>query len=361
MSFINFFKNRDNIIKSITITLTILLWVYFYIISKVDIYSIIIIDVNTIINTFFSTNFLVFLLLFPLPSILIFVYSLKDSSSNSIAQFSIGTIIATVFLLVFFNISFLFVLFLFFYILSHILLIVILKQKQKIVNKPSEIINHVASKATMLFSIVFFLMVFLTVLPNQQQNAVDMQAGLVNLFVGDDLSNWIGTSYNLSYACTKQNYANLLSSPQFLKLKQNTDPNSITFIQYLESFHEDILAEKLDKIDGALPDLTTIEFKEDVLKTIREIPLTQYLERYFAFIFAIVIVSIVYVYFVFAFSALGLLFFFLLIKLLYKKDDFKDKPKPLEYQEENKKEEEKIEESEVEEHLSQKDGPRKEF
>ncbi len=345
-------------------------------ISNADVFSVVIVDLATIINTFFSTNFLIFMLLFPLPTVLLTVFSLKDNITYVLSYCFLSVLIAIVLSLVLFNISFLFVVFLALYLITNAILVVLAKQKFNVVKKPFTVINYVGAKATMFFCIVLFIILFLAIAPAQQQNAINFQAGMVNLFVGDDLSSWLGTSYNLSYVCTKQNFEQLIRSPQFKNLKQNNDSTSVAFVQFVEGYSEDLLDGRMSRSQALLPDLTAIELKEDVLNTLREIPLMNFIEKYFGIIFAILIVSIVYVYFVFAFSIFSLFLFFLFLKIIYKKDDFKKSPKnklSTNKTQENKNLEEKpsnknipedkedVSKEAFEEYFSQKDGPRKEI
>lgn len=375
MSFTDIIKNKEIIVKSLIITISIVFWIYFYIASKVNLFSVIIIDLNSIIYTFFSLNFLFFLLLFPLPTVLMVVFSLKDNVEHGIYYVLFGTVFAAILSIIFFKISLYFILFLFFYLISNLILLILAKKRYLITKKPFDLINYVGSKAVMIFCVILFVILFLIIAPNQQQNAINMQAGLVNLFVGDDLSNWVGTSASLSYACTKQNYSQIMSSPQFKNLKQNTDPSSISFVQYVEGYSEDLFDGKIDRRSGLLPDLTAIELKEDVIKTMREIPLMYYLEKYFAVFFSLLIVSIVYVYFVFAFSIFGLFLFYLFLLLLYNKEDLNKetlrknikKENITDFSEEKISEEKtesddnKEEDPDLENYFSQKNGPRKEI
>jgi hypothetical protein len=379
MKFTELLTNKEIIVKSLIIAISIIFWIYFYVASKVNIFSVIVVDVNSIIYTFFSVNFLLFALLFPLTTVLMVIFLLKDRTESSISQMVLGTVLATIISVIFFKISWLFVLFMFLYLMSHLILLILAKKRYELTKKPFDVINYVGSKAVMIFCVVLFVVLFLAIVPKQEQNAINMQAGLVNLFVGDDLSNWIGTSASLSYACTKQNYSQIMSSPQFKKLKQNTDSTSISFVQYVEGYNEDLFEGKVDRMSGLLPDLSAPELKEDVITTMREIPLMYYLEQYFAVVFALVIVSVVYVYFIFAFSIFSLFLFYLFLLLLYKKEDLKKEPlnssslketteQELTYnQKEIKKEEpkedieEKTEDSSLENYFSQKNGPRKEI
>ncbi len=380
MKFIDLLSDKEIIIKSFIIAISIIFWVYFYVVSRVNILSVIIVDINSIIYTFFSLNFLLFLLLFPLPTVLLIIFALKEDVVNVIYYCGFGTVLATIISLIFFKISFLFVVFLLLYVITNLILIILAKKRYLVTRKPFDVINYAGAKATLIFCVVLFVVLFIAIAPQQKQNAISMQAGLVNLFVGDDLSNWIGTSVSLSHACTKQNFNQIESSPQFRKLKENNDSASISFVQYIEGYTYDLTRGDGSKTTRLLPDLTALELKEDVLETLREIPLMYYVEKYFAIIFALVIVSIVYVYFVFAFSIFSLFLFFLFLSLFYKKD-FKDDnnykkqrkeeseekeiskeepPKEENTQKENNKEDsEKLDDSSVEDFFSQKNGPRK--
>jgi hypothetical protein len=361
----NLFSNKENLYKILIITISIIFWMYFYVVSKAELYSVIILDIPTIINTFFSTSFILFLILLPLTTIIISVFSLKDNLDDLIFQTTLSVFISIIFSLIFFKISLIFVLFLFLYLIIHIILIVLTKKKQNTTKKSFDIINFVASKATLFFCVILFISIFLTVAPNQEENAVHMEAGLINLFVGDDMTDWFGMSYSLQGVCTIQNYDHVISSQQFRELKQNTDSKSVVFVAFIENQYDDLLNNRKNKIRDSLPDLTSIELKEEILSTIDEIPLMKYVKQYFAIIYAIFIVSFVYIYFAFAFSVLGLLYFYLFFILFKNKKTFVKENIEYQDKEEQKPEEntpEEIEDtSSLEESLSQKKGPRSPF
>jgi hypothetical protein len=313
MNYSKLFSFR-NILKIFLISLSLIFWIYFYISSKVNLDIIIIFDLPSIINTFFTTNFLIFLILFPITTSLIISFSYKGDNKTHIIITSCGIILGSLLSLFIFKLNFKFMLFLLLYLIAHIITSIFTKVKFE--NEPKKSIldtaNYSCSKITLFLSIVLFIVLFISLLPQQQEKAITMEAGIVNIFVGDDLSNWLGTSYSISKSCSKQNLDHIMSQTQYLALENKTDPESINFTRYMDSIYESIENDS----SFNLANLDNLKVKENVLETIRSIPLMVVVEEYFAFVFSFMVISLAYLYFGLAFGILGVLFILIFRKLI---------------------------------------------
>ncbi len=303
-----------NILKIFLISLSLIFWVYFYINSNISLDILIIFDLPSIMNTFFTTNFLIFLILFPITTSLIISFSYKGENKTNILITGIGIILGSLISLLLFGFDFNFVIFLVLYLIIHIVINTFTKTKFESEAKSSvlDTANYSCSKISLFLTIILFIILFISLLPNQQQKAVNLEVGIVNLFVGDDLSNWLGTSYSISKSCTKQNLEQIMGQPQYKALEEKTDVESINFTNYLDSTYDSID----DESSFDLANLNTLEVKENVLNTIRTIPMMVIVEKYFAIVFSFVVVSFAYLYFGLAFGILGVIFVIIFRKLL---------------------------------------------
>ena len=296
--------NKNNLFKLFLIILSVIIWVYFYVSSKLSLDLLIIFDIQSIINTVFTFNFLLFLLFFPLPTIIIIAMSFNDNKKINIIQIIFSLLFATIISMIVFKLNYVFLIFFMLYLILHIIISIIASNKFND-NKEKKIIsisNSISSIVAILFSVILFLIVFISILPDQKIKAEQMEIGIVNLFVGDDLSNWIGTSYSISRQCTVANVDYIMGSSQYRALSQNTNKESTAFVNYMQDLKEKNTKTKTDKeIMAMYPDLTADNIRGKVLETIKSIPLMRIIESNFAIIFAFLIVSVVYFYFWIAF------------------------------------------------------------
>ena len=303
-----------NTLKIFLISLSLIFWVYFYINSNVSLDLLIIFDLPSIMNTFFTTNFLIFLVLFPITSSLIISFSYKGDNKTNIFITCVGIIFGSLISLILFGFNFNLVIFLVLYLITHIVINTFTKTKFESESKSSvlDTANYSCSKISLFLTIILFIILFISLLPNQQQKAVNFEVGIVNLFVGDDLSNWLGASYSISKSCTKQNLEQIMQQPQYIALEEKTDVTSINFTSYLDSTYDSID----DESSFNLVNLDTLDVKENVLNTVRSIPIMVIVEKYFAIVFSFVVVSFAYLYFGLAFGILGVIFVIIFRKLL---------------------------------------------
>jgi len=225
------------------------------------------------------------------------------------------SIFIILFSIVFLRVNLFFIIFLIFYFIAHTIIAILIKNKSQDGTKnPYEFTSSQLSKLTIFLVIAFFLSGVFYILPNQKEKAEQMEAGIVNLFVADDLGPWLGTSYTISAQCTKSNLEYIMSSSQYIKLNKKTDPESIAFTEYFNDLYEKSLKEKtIDEIKEMTPNLNTTEVKIKVIDTIKSIPLMVIIENYFAIFFMFFVASFVYTY-----LAVIFLFYALLIYLFNK-------------------------------------------
>jgi cell division protein FtsB len=339
MSSIKLFSKK-NILKIFLITISIFFWSLFFALSNISLESIIIFDIPTIINTYFTTNFLIFLIAFPITTAIIVSLAITNKNTKENIKITSFSIVLAMLLSYFiFDFNLIFLLFTLFYLILHILIIYITRSKVNSEKKKS-IINigsFAGSKVALFLTIILFILVVIYLYPNQQDQALRMEAGVVNLFVGDDLSNWFGTSYSISASCTNQNLDFIMSRNEFKDLeKNNNNEDVINFVNFVKDYKQDISEPKTNsEIIENFPDLSSIEIKENVIETLRDMPLINIIENYFA----IILVAFLYLYFGIAFGFLGVLFIYLFY-LLFKNKNEEDKYKN--YKQENVKKEIKV-------------------
>jgi len=309
------FLNKQNLFKLFLITLALNIWVYFFVASKASLDLIIVFDLQSIINTYFTTNFLLFLLFFPLTTIIVISMSFSEDKKINLLNILFGMLIAIAFSMILFNLSYVFLVFLILYLILHIVISLIASNKY--LENPEKKIISIATSLnsiiTLLFCLVLFLTIFLGILPDQKIKAEQMEIGVVNLFVGEDITNWVNTSYSISRQCTLANIDFIMNSSQYRVLEQEEGKESKAFVNYLESLKERSQEPKTSEDLMALyPDMTSNNIRTNVLKTIKSIPLMNIIESNFAIIFALLVISLVYFYFWLAFliSAIFVVIFY---------------------------------------------------
>lgn len=287
-----------NIIKLALIIFSTLFWIFFLLSSKLTMETIIVFDIISIFNSIFTWNFLLFLLFFPIPSIIILAIGINSEISESLKLIAISLFLVLIVCLLLFKANVYFLIFIALYFISHFIIAVLIKNKSESGYKNLyELSSSQLSKLTIFLTIAFFLAGFFYILPNQKEQANKMEAGIVGLFVADNLGPWIGTSYTISAQCTKANIEHIKQANQFRALEKKTDPESIAFTEYLNDLYEESLKNKTtSEIEEMYPNLNSTEVKIKVMDTIKSIPLMVIIENYFAFIFMFFVVSFAYTY-----------------------------------------------------------------
>ncbi len=309
------FLRSKNIIKLLLIIFSSVFWIYFLISSKLTIDTLIIFDLISVFNSVLTFNFLFFLLFFPITSIIILSIGINTEIAESIKLILISMFFVTIVSFLLLRINFYFVFFLILYYISHIVIAIMVRNKSKDGYKNLyELATAHLSKLTIFLVIAIFIVGLFYIVPNQKQKAELMEAGIVNLFVSDDLGPWIDTSYTISAQCTKANLEYLKSSKQYLALDTKTDPESIAFTDLLNNLYTDSLKSKsTEELRELYPNLDSIEVKAKVIETIKSIPLMVIFENYFAIFFMLFLTSFFYTY-----LSIVYLFFALLIYVFNK-------------------------------------------
>ncbi len=297
-----------NIIKVILIIFSTIFWIYFLMASRLTIDTLIIFDIASIFNSVFSWNFLLFLLFFPLPSVIMLCVGLNSDNKEILVTILISMLFVILFSAVFLGIDIYFIVFLVLYTIAHIITAIMIRNKSKEGYKNLyELTSSMLSRLTAFLVIAFFIVGFFYILPEQKKKAEEMELGIVNIFVADDLSEWLGTSYAISTQCTKANLEYLKQSNQFKALERKTDEESIAFTELLNGIYEQVNDQKTkEDIKAIYPNLKSTDIKLQVVSTLKSMPVIVLLENYFALLFMFLIASLGYTYLaiVFLFFAL---------------------------------------------------------
>jgi len=314
MKFEDIFNGRG-LLKILLIVITILLWMFFYGASRVSLRLLVIFDIPSIINTFLTVNFLMFIILFPLTSTIIIAMSAKGNKWINLIHIFSGVVIGFILSMFFYGISSKgFLLFALFFIISNLLVSLLTFSKYSSEKNPKifSIASYAGSKMALLLTISLFIITILLIQPAQESYAKDMEAGIVNMFVGDDISNWLGASYDISKASSKATLDYITASDEYLEMMKVNDQSVQNFTTFIDSFKEGVLKKTTpEDLKAAFPNLNTPDIKDKVLLMIRSIPVIVIIEHYFALFFAFAIASISQIYFSIAFGLLGLLYVYL--------------------------------------------------
>jgi len=317
--------SKLSFLKIFLIALSILIWGYFLVASNVSLEALIIFDLPTIANTFFTFNFLFFLIFFPITSSICIALSTGKKRNIDILEVSIGIVIGILLTSLIFGLKEYFLIFGFLYLLAHIVLSILTYNKFKERKKLNILSNYANSKIALLLTFVLAIMAIIIILPTQEDYALYMQAGMVNMFVGDDVSNWLGTSYSIGRLGTQSTIDFIVDTEQYINLRDVKDPNVYKFTNFIDDFKSDLDSKKTtEDIMKAQPNLTNEKLKNNLLSTFKSMPIMIVVQEYFAIIFAIIFASFAQLYFSIAFSLFGLLFVYLFYKLFTTK---KEEPK----------------------------------
>jgi len=324
MNFKKDFLNKRSLLKVILLFVSILIWVYFYTASKVSLNILIIFDLPSIINTFFTLNFALFLLLFPLTSCIAIALSKGEDLLLDILQVSIGIILGVLVGSLIFGLSTSFLLFGLFYLIVHIILEILTHNRFKERNnrKLFSVSNYATSKVGILLTIALVVVMIIIIFPHQKESAQSMEAGIVDMFVGDDLSNWLGTSFSINKMSTKASIDYIVSSQQYKDLSKVNNTDVEKFIEFMDDLSTELEKPTTDKdIRQAYANLDDVKLKKQIFETIHSIPLLIIVEEYFAIVFALLIASLAQLYFTIAFSLIGILYVYVFYKLFSDDED----------------------------------------
>lgn len=309
-----FFLKTNSVFKFLLLVFSTLLWLFFYFSSKFSLKSILVLDLSVVSNIF-SFNFLIFLILFPIPSILSIVYSTQKDFLNNLFLIFLSFVVSFFIAFLWFKFSINFLIFIFFYILSHIFVCALVYRKYKEQDKPVSISNYGCSLFSAFFFITILIVVFLIVYPSQEVYSKKMQNGIIDVFIGEDIEPWALVSNTIKNSSTKTVVEHIASSKEYTSLKRLQDPVAYGFVDFIEDLNKD--AQENNSTIVQMLDYS--EVKNNFLQALNSTPILNIFYKYFAFFMAIMIASFSQFYFYIAFSLLGM-FYFLIFHKLFKNE-----------------------------------------
>jgi hypothetical protein len=317
MSYKDAFKKKG-ILKILLIALSIVVWMYFYTSSNISLKSLVIFDLPTLVNSFLTLDFLFLLIFFPITSAICIALSAGREKIVDVTEVFSGIFLGFLLSFLFFKFSSNFLIFVIFYLASHIILSLLTYNKFKERDNIFTLSNYANSKISLLLTLSIFLAIFLVLLPSQYSYAEKMQAGIVNIFVGEELGDWLGTSYSIGKASTVSAVDFITDSDEYKALKNIQNQDVYKYIDYMEDLKEDLSKKTTSQdIEKIYANLDTAEVKNQVLNAISSIPLMVVITQFFALFFAIIMASVMQIYFSIAFSLVGLLYVYLFFRLFY--------------------------------------------
>jgi hypothetical protein len=285
--------NSKHLIKLLIVTFSSFFWIYFLISSKLTAYAFRVFDIATILNSIFSLNFLFFVIFFPITSIIILSIIYNSVKKESLIIVGVGLFLSFIFSVIFLKLNIYFILFLILYISAHLILCLIVKKtsEKNLFNQTTDYL----SKLTIFLIIGLFISSAIYILPEQNKKVEEFEAGLVNLFIADNIDPWISTSYIINQQCTLSNLKYIMESREYLELRIKTDETSSDFTDFMENLKTSAAANKTTaEIKELMPDLDAPVIKVKIIDTIKAIPFMGFIESNFAFFFALAFSSFVY-------------------------------------------------------------------
>jgi flagellar biosynthesis protein FlhB len=317
MSYKEAFKKRG-LLKIFLIALSIVVWMYFYTSSNISLKALVIFDLPTLVNSFLTLDFLFLLIFFPITSAICIALSAGREKIVDLTEVFSGIFLGFLLSFLFFKFSSNFLIFTIFYLASHIILSLLTYNKFKERDNIFTLSNYANSKISLLLTLSIFLAIFLVLLPHQNSYSEKMQAGIVNIFVGEELGDWLGTSYSIGKASTVSAVDFITDSDEYKALKNIQNQEVYKYIDYMEDLKEDLSKKTTSQdIEKIYANLDTVEVKNQVLNAISSIPLMVVITQFFALFFAIIMASVMQIYFSIAFSLVGLLYVYLFFRLFY--------------------------------------------
>jgi len=315
MSYTEVFEKKG-ILKIFLIAFSIIMWMFFYKASGISLTSLIVFNLSDIVNTFLTLDFLFLLLLFPITSAICIALSVRKEKNLDLLEVFLGITLGFIISFLIFKFSANFWLFVLFYLASHLLLSILTYNKFKERDHLNSLSNYANSKISILLSLTLFLVIFLVILPNQASYSQKIQMGMVEVFVGDDIGNWLGTSYSISKASTSSVVNFIIDSEEYKELQKLKDPVVYNYIDFIENIKENSSAKtSTEDFDRLYANLNTNDIKNQVLDSISSIPLMVVVNKFFALFIGILIASMAQIYFSIAFSLIGLLYVFIFYKV----------------------------------------------
>lgn len=287
--------STKQIIKILLVVFASFFWIYFLVSSKLTLYAIRVFDIATILNSIFSLNFLLSAIFFPITSVIVLSIIFNSNKEESLIVIGVGFCLSLILSIIFLKLNIFFILFLILYILAHLILCFIVKRDlgKSVFNQTTEWL----SKLTIFLIIGVFISSALYMVPDQNKKVADFEAGLVNLFIAEDLDPWIDTSYIISKQCTLSNLKYIMESSEYVALMKKTDDTSSNFTDFMDNLKTSANANRTTaEIKELMPELDSPVIKVKIIDTIRAIPFMGFIESNFAFFFSLVFSSLIYSY-----------------------------------------------------------------
>ncbi|MDD3178258.1 MAG: hypothetical protein PHR26_01935 [Candidatus ainarchaeum sp.] len=311
--------SKNNLFKIGLISISIILWVYFYLASGFSLNQLITLNLGPIFTSFFSINFLMFILLFPLTSSLIIAFSINSNISENVILSIISMLFGFLISFLVFPLSFVFILFFVLYIIAHIFIMYLSYNKFGESDKFTSISNFSLSKVSLFFTIIIFIICIIIIMPSQNEYAIKSEAGLVNLIVGNDFSKFLDASYNIGNASTLSSINYITSSDEYNSLRYVNDVYVKEYLSYMSDIEKNILSANDSKdFKKIYANLDDVSIKTSLLEAIDSMPFMDLVKNNFAIVFAILFASFINLLFIILFSSVGLLYCFIFYKLFYK-------------------------------------------
>jgi len=292
--------NKQNITKILLLIFSSFFWIYFLVSSKMTLRALIIFDLNSIINSISSLNFILFLIFLPITSVIVLSIIFNSNKKESLIIIGSGLLFVTLLSAVFLKANLYFVFFLILYTLIHIILCFIARKEST--KNAYNLTSELLSKVGLFLIIAIFIVTALYILPNQKDRVEEFEAGIVNLFIADDLGPWMNTSYIISKQCTLSNLKYVMESKEYFTLTKKTDDDSLAFTEFMDNLKNSASADRTpEQIKELMPDLDAPVVKSKIVSTIKAIPFMNIIEKHFAIVFAFIFVSLIYSYLAIAF------------------------------------------------------------
>lgn len=293
--------NKATIAISFLIILSILLWGYFLKASKFDLLEIIkITDLKQTLQILTSTNFVLFILLFPLTFAIIFALTqfLEKEELRLIAI--IGGIIGLAASMLAFSNSLNMAIIGAFYLLGLLLAIETAYMKlQELKNWVTfRMIADASQKAMLLVGIGIFIFTAISVLPSQQKYLNEMEKSIVGLISKDSFGAGLNESLSSVFISTqKQSLEQLTNNTYYTDLQTLQDPKAIAYVTFVDTvkqkidspeYKQEVIAQ-ISANQNQLSQGQNVELVFDKLK--QSLPFYSIIQQYFWLFAAFILVS----------------------------------------------------------------------
>jgi hypothetical protein len=236
--------NKLHVFAGILLIVSMLLWGFFLNASNFDLFGLLsITNLDESIEKFFSLNFVLFILFFPLSDAIIL--SLAKFVEKKELRFIvlIAGIIGLLLLFFLFSSNLNIFIIALFYLIGLILSIeaafVKLQELKKWVMP--RMISNASQTALVFLGIGIFLFTALTIIPNQQGYLDEAQESIVGLISDDELGSGLSDSLTDVFIQTQQQTLNQITDTQFYSdLKTVDDPKVLAYASFIDLTKENL-------------------------------------------------------------------------------------------------------------------------